>query len=137
MSDNRYSIDPRAAELAELLARIPSDEPIVMLNLLRFHDRAQYADGDRGLTGREAYQRYSELVVPFLSAVDGQPQWLAAAHAPLIAPPGEDWHKVMLVRYPSIEHFVTMLRNPDYQAITEHRTAALMDSRLIACTEDK
>ena len=137
MSESRYSIDPRRAELSELLGRVPQNEPVVMLNLLRFCDRARYEDGDRGLSGRQAYQRYSELVVPFLTAVEGLPQWLAAAHAPIIAPPGEGWDKVMLVRYPSIEHFVTMLRNPDYQAITEHRTAALLDSRLVACTEER
>ncbi len=93
MSDNRYSIDPRAAELAELLARIPSDEPIIMLNLLRFNERAQYADGDRGPPGREANPRYSELVVAFLSAVAGTAQGWAAAHAPLSRTTRGDWHK--------------------------------------------
>lgn len=136
MTELRYSIDPRGEDLSELLARIPKDTPLVMLNLLRFRERACYADGDRGLSGEQAYRRYSELIVPFLQAVEGRPQWLGSAHSPLIAPPGEDWHKVLLVSYPSIDHFVSMLRNPDYQKITEHRSAALLDARLVACTQE-
>lgn len=52
----------------------------------------------------------------------------------LLSPTNERWHKVLLVRYPSKQAFLEMIQNPDYQAITIHRKAALEDSRLIATT---
>jgi uncharacterized protein YjbI with pentapeptide repeats len=50
-----------------------------------------------------------------------------------IAPEGEDWDDAILVEYPSVEAFRTMIESPDYLAAAPHRTAALIDSRLIAC----
>ena len=40
----------------------------------------------------------------------------------------------MLVRYPSTTAFLSMLADPEYQAATVHRSAALADSRLIGTT---
>lgn len=59
---------------------------------------------------------------------------MAAAHMALIAPPGEHWDQLLLVRYPSAAAFLAMLADPEYQAATVHRSAALADSRLIATT---
>ena len=42
--------------------------------------------------------------------------------------------ELLLVRYPSKAAFLSMLADPEYRAATEHRTAALADSRLIATT---
>ena len=43
-------------------------------------------------------------------------------------------HVVGVVRTPSKAAFLSMLADPEYRAATEHRTAALADSRLIATT---
>jgi hypothetical protein len=40
-----------------------------------------------------------------------------------------------LVKYPSVDAFMTILKMPDYLAATVHREAALEDSRLIATIE--
>ena len=58
---------------------------------------------------------------------------MANVQLALIAPEHEDWDELLLVHYPSPEAFLEMLADPDYQAATIHRTAALADSRLIAC----
>jgi hypothetical protein len=60
--------------------------------------------------------------------------WLGSAKAVLIGEPGERRDKAILVLYRSKAAFLTMLSNPDYEAITVHRSAALEDSRLIATT---
>lgn len=130
------SIDPRGEDIAELLARVPPGQPVTMLNLLRFRERAAHADGDRGQTGREAYRDYSRHAGEFVAAVGGDVRWAGRAASPLIAPPGEDWDAALLVRYPSIAAFEKMMRNPDYQAITPLRTAALSDARLIALLDE-
>ena len=41
------------------LANEPDDGPVFMINLFKFRDRAEYADGrDTDLSGIEAYQIY-------------------------------------------------------------------------------
>ncbi len=49
-----------------------------------------------------------------------------------IAVDGEEWDDALLVRYPSKQAFLGMVTKPDYQKDAVHRTAALLDSRLIA-----
>lgn len=67
-----------------------------------------------------------------MSAVGGEVLFWGKAHAAIIAPEGETWDEMLLVQYPSIEKFVAMVMNPEYQKISLHRTAALEEARLIA-----
>jgi hypothetical protein len=39
-------VDPDPKRLPEILKSIPADTPIVMLNLLRFRNKARYKDGE-------------------------------------------------------------------------------------------
>ena len=114
--------------------------PIVMLNLLRYRAVADYSASpelapDEGITGEQAYQRYSEAVLPHLEKAGAQVRSIATALPSVIGPADERWDVVLLVRYPSRDAFVAMALDPDYLAIAGHRTAALADSRLIPTTE--
>lgn len=133
------SINPNRDSIAQLAQKLPAGKPVVMLNLLRFNARADYpADaGQEPCSGREAYQRYSRTAIAKLREIGAEPVWMAQAAASVIAPEGEVWDEVLLVRYPSPEAFMRMLSMPDYQAATVHRTAALADSRLIATVESQ
>lgn len=51
-------VDPDPKRLPDILKSIPADTSIVMLNLLRFRDKARYKDGEADYDGREAYRRY-------------------------------------------------------------------------------
>lgn len=126
------SIDPRPGQMKAALASVPPGVPIVMLNLLRFRDKAEYPDQASDLTGKQAYAIYSKQAIQHVRATGGEVVMMGQVHAAIIAPDGEQWDEMLLVRYPSIEKFVAMAMNPDYQAFTVHRTAALADSRLIA-----
>ncbi|MFN3770614.1 MAG: DUF1330 domain-containing protein [Ectopseudomonas guguanensis] len=130
------SINPSREDLAEFARRMPSDTPILMLNLLRFNSQAKYpADSSHvPCSGREAYARYSRTALAKVRGVGGEVQLLANAHMALIAPAEEHWDQLVLVRYPSTAAFVSMLADPEYQAATVHRSAALADSRLIGTT---
>jgi len=130
------SINPSEAEIAAFAAAAVNDKPIVMVNLLRFNADAQYSAGDPlagslAVTGKKAYQRYSQAVLPLLWETGGQVLWLGKARATFIAPEGERWDEVALAWYPSRAAFVRMINSPAYRAIVGHRTAALADSRLI------
>lgn len=116
------------------LALYPPDKPVVMLNLLKFREQAAYDDPAEACSGREAYKRYSKTSLQTIAAVGGSIIFSGKAHESLIAPAGEGWHQVFLVRYPSAAAFVTMISMPQYQAASRHRTAALLDSRLTPIT---
>ncbi|MGY3456302.1 hypothetical protein ACVWW5_001752 [Bradyrhizobium sp. LM3.4] len=46
------------------LGRLDQDAPVVMLNLMRFHERSRDGDG----SGWDAYLRYSAVTVPMIKA---------------------------------------------------------------------
>ncbi|WP_193162713.1 DUF1330 domain-containing protein [Microbulbifer hainanensis] len=129
------TIDPDPGKFAEALASIPGDQPVVMLNLLRFRDRAVYDGVESDCSGREAYQRYGEQAIAHLKRVGAELVWRGEARTALIAPAEEVWDEILLVRYPSIEKFVDMVKNSEYQQLAMHRTAALENARLIASLE--
>ncbi|HQI80785.1 MAG TPA: DUF1330 domain-containing protein [Deltaproteobacteria bacterium] len=124
-------------ESISALGRIPGDTPIVMVNLLRFRDMAAYPPGSsfEECTGRQAYRRYMEQVAKPLGEVGAKAVWLSRVLACVIAPEDEQWDQVLLVRYPSVDAFLAMIRIPAYLAASVHREAALEDSRLIATAE--
>lgn len=115
----------------ERLAATDSDDPVIMLNLLRFKERAEGVD--EGMSGREAYARYGEKVAPFLAAVGGRLLSAVEAKQVVIGPEETEWDAVLLVEYPSPKSFLQMAADPAYLAVHAHREAALADSRLIAC----
>ena len=130
------TIDPIAAQLPGILAALPQDTPIVMVNLLKFREQAHYKQGEDACSGREAYRRYSAVAIKKVNDVGGKPIYLGQVRGLLIAPADEQWDEVLLVRYPSAQAFASMLADPDYRAATRHRTAALEDARLIATTQN-
>jgi uncharacterized protein (DUF1330 family) len=128
------SVEPSPDRLQSLLGSGPDDSPIVMINLLRFRERAVYPEGFAAepCSGREAYQRYGAVAMQTIAAVGGRMVWLGSVQATVIAPAGEEWDDAVLVEYPSRKAFLGMVAQPEYLAAAPHRTAALDDSRLIA-----
>ena len=129
------TVNPTAAAISRVLSNTPKDTPVVMLNLLRFHDQAQYEDGRTGITGRDAYKEYGKGAIRCIHSVGGELVWAGEPTGTLIGPEQEHWHEVLLVRYPSLDAFLTMINSPDYKAIVHHRTAAIEDSRLVPTLE--
>ena len=121
------------AEALEAMAGGDPEEPVVMLNLLRYRDRAQLGHGVDGLSGRDAYGVYGKRFAELHPRFGGEPLWMGRALRSIIG--GEDWDVVMLVRYPTRRQFVEMLKDPYYQAIAPIRAAALADSRLVERTQ--
>jgi uncharacterized protein (DUF1330 family) len=123
------------AEQIQQLASDPDPGPVTMLNLLRFKDRA---DGiDAGVSGAEAYARYSVEAERFLQGVGGRLLSAVRPTQSVIGPEAGEWDLVLLVEYPSRAKFLEMATNQDYLKVHAHREAALADSRLIACSSLK
>lgn len=120
-------------EVLEAMASGDPDEPVVMLNLLRYRDVAESGHGVDGLSGREAYGVYGQRFETLHPRFGGEPIWMGRGIRSVIG--GEEWDLVILVRYPTRRQFVEMLKDPDYQAIAPIRAAALADSRLTETTQ--
>jgi len=127
------SIEPTSQQLQQLVAAADGDTPIVMINLLRYRDRAAYPPGADAepCSGREAYQRYGAGVTPIIGEAGARIVWFGSVKQIVIGPDGEQWDDAILVQYPSRKAFLAMVSRPDYREIAIHRTAALADSRLI------
>ncbi len=50
----------------------------------------------------------------------------------LIGPAAEEWDEILIVRYDTVSDFLLMATNEEYLIVSEWRTAALSDSRLVA-----
>lgn len=124
-------VHPTTAQFTALQA-LPQDEPIVMLNLLRFAAEAREGHGCDGMTGAEAYAEYGRRLGELDPAVFvAQPFWSGTGGTSVIGPDDEQWDQMILVRYESIAAFVGMVTNPEYLAASEARTAGVEDSRLV------
>jgi len=128
-----YSVDPTPEQFKNARSKIPGDTPILMLNMLRFRESANYQINTKAsaCSGREAYTRYSELSFPQIEAAGGKIDWKSKALASLIAPVNEHWDEVFIVNWPTFQVFLDVILSKKYQEGTFHRTAALLDSRLI------
>lgn len=109
---------------------------VVMLNLLRFRDVADYSVNpelapDVPISGAKAYDLYIAQTLPHLQASGGDLLFLGEGGLFLIGPEHEIWDRVMLVRQSSVQSFMAFATNPAYLASLGHRTAALEDSRLL------
>jgi uncharacterized protein (DUF1330 family) len=104
--------------------------PIHMLNLVRLRDQATYPDG-REVTGAEAYAAYGRESSPVFSRLGGRIVWRGRFELMLIGPGEEKWDECFIAEYPSVDAFVTMIRDPVYREAVKHRQAAVLTSRLI------
>jgi uncharacterized protein (DUF1330 family) len=102
------------------------DGPFVMVNLLKFREKAQYPDGsDPELGGGEAYARYGAAVQACLAAVGGRSVFAGAVTDLMLGEVEDLWDLVALVEYPSRAAMMRMISSPEYQAIEKHRVAGL------------
>ncbi|MCB0154298.1 MAG: DUF1330 domain-containing protein [Anaerolineae bacterium] len=139
MSERFLEVTPEAG--AALFSRHISGE-VVMLNLLRFREVADYTEfpdlaPSEPISGRAAYQKYIDHTRPFLEKSGGELLFLGEGGQFLIGPPDEPWDLMMLVRQNSLADFMAFASDEAYLAGMGHRTAALLDSRLLPLVEFK
>lgn len=103
----------------EALGALPDDEPVVMLNLLKYAD-----------DGGEAYAKYGRIAWQQIKKRGGR---ILYDGAPLFTDPAAgDWDRVIFVQYPSRAAFIDMMRDPDYREGLPHRRAGLERTILYA-----
>ena len=119
------ALEPNEEQIADFLA--PGDnQPIYMLNLLKYKDKAAYADGrETDLSGREAYQTYGVGVTQTLAAAGGSIVFSGKVARLILGEVEDLWDDVAIAMYPSRAAMLTMISSPEYQAIAVHREAGL------------
>ncbi|MEH6715037.1 DUF1330 domain-containing protein [Parasphingorhabdus flavimaris] len=133
MSEDRY-LDP-TREAFDAFKALPRDVPINMLNLLRFHEHAQYAEGHPnaalGWSGLRAYEEYGKTSGPIFKRVGGTVIWRGKMEAMVIGPDDKHWDSAFIARYPNSGAFMEMVTDPEYKKAVFNRQAAVLTSRLI------
>jgi len=109
---------------------------IVNLNLIHLKEIADYSEFPeiapaKEISGYEAFMLYIDLAKPFVEQSGGEILFIGKGDRFLIGPQDEQWDVCMLIRQRSVSDFFAFEQNPDYMKITGHRSAAILDSRLL------
>lgn len=132
------SIDPTRDQVRALRDH-GRDGPVVMLNLLKFRVAAAYpaSDGMPAMAGREAYAKYQHAFTVTVGEISqAEVLYEGPCEQVFIGMAGTaeaDWDAVLIVRYPSRQHFLAMMAAPAYKDALVHRYAGLEKTVLIQC----
>ena len=128
------ALQPSADQMSAF-ANDAHDGPIVMINLLKYKEKASYPadapEAAENLTGAEAYQRYGEGLASFRDDPAVGLEILYGGPVARFFIGAGDWDQVLVVRYPSRKHFLAMVSSEPYQAAHRHRDAGLLHQDLI------
>jgi hypothetical protein len=124
------TVDP---EYALRLASTPPDDdrPVWMVNLMKYRDRAEYADGrETTLRGQEA----DDLYAPFgpLAAVGAQIVFVASVEDQLLGD-SPRWDRVAVVQYPTGRSFIEMSAREDFRELHVHKEAGMEQTIVMGC----
>src|SRR5713101_4679463 len=122
---------PTPEQIQQLITG-PADQPVVMVNLLRFKPKAD--SPDEGLSGEAAYQRYVDHMRAFVESKGGRLIWAGRVDSQVIGEGGAGFHMVGLMEYPSRKIFLEIASDPYVQEIGVHRAAGLESQWLLATT---
>ena len=116
---------PNEKQMEEFLEE-GNDEPIFMVNLLKFKEKAEYPDKrETELSGREAYAIYGVEVLKHLEKVGGKPIFGSDVIRLMLGEVEELWDQVAIAMYPNRKAMLKMISDPDYIESAQHRVAGL------------
>ncbi|WP_156255190.1 DUF1330 domain-containing protein [Sandarakinorhabdus oryzae] len=132
------SIDPTRDQVRALRDH-GRDGPVVMMNLLKFRKVAEYPSemAMAPCSGEAAYALYQHAFTIAVGAVSqAEVLYDGPCEQVFIGQPGTeatDWDKLLLVRYPTRQHFLNMMADTSYRDALVHRYAGLERTVLIQC----
>ncbi|TCC97964.1 DUF1330 domain-containing protein [Pedobacter frigidisoli] len=122
-----------------LINEMNENDPVVMLNLVRYNSDALYEDSEKYTTcsGAEAYLKRYATAFNAIAANEGiteiKVKYIGDVKGLLCGREDEQWDAIVLVEYPNLAAFRKITESSEYEAKAEpHRKAALQDWRLIA-----
>jgi hypothetical protein len=104
------------------------DQPIYMINLLKFKEKAEYKDGrETSLSGREAYALYAEIIEKHLIEIGGEIIFKSKVTRITVGKVDELWDAIAIAKWPSkkVMGENMMPSNPELLEGYQHREAGL------------
>ena len=130
------SLRPNAAQMQGFSDGAREGSTIYMLNLLKYRDKAEYADGrNTALSGREAYALYTQGVRELLKEFGGSLTFKARVERLTIGEVEDLWDDVAIAVYPSRAAMLQMMQSDKMQEIGQHRSAGLAGQLNIECVD--
>tara|TARA_B100001173_G_scaffold181575_1_gene156721 strand:- start:388 stop:813 length:426 start_codon:yes stop_codon:yes gene_type:complete len=121
----KNAVMPNETQLKEFNDQA-EDQPIFMVNLLKFKQKAEYPDKrETNLTGEEAYAIYGQEVKEHLAKVGGKPIFGGNVERLMLGEVEDLWDKIAIAMYPSRKAMLEMIMDPDYIKSAQHRVAGL------------
>lgn len=133
-------IDP--ADLTAAISALPPDQPVLMVNLLKFKPSVDYSQAPisgsgqlPNVSGQKAYltrylPAFNEAMAPHGTSELVFAGFVAAR---LVGPAAAAWDAIAVVAYPNIQVFRDLVDDPVYrQTAAPHRLASLADWQLFA-----
>lgn len=114
-----------------LATTAPADDgPVWMVNLMKYRDVADYADGrSTTISGKEADDRYAPVEI--LSEIGAEPVLFGDVERQLLGEP--IWDRIAVVKYATRKSFIGMQARPDFQAAHEHKDAGMEQTIVMGC----
>lgn len=109
-----------------------TDTAFWAVNLMKYHEVAQYDDGRTGVSGREADDAYAPLGP--LAAVGAMVAYLGNVVDQPVGDPR--WDRVGIVRYPSRSAFMAMQERDDFKSQHVHKKAGMEFTIILSCTPE-
>ncbi len=130
------AVYPKGEQITEVVTK-GANQPVVMVNLLKFKERAEYKDG-RATTddGKTAYNRYAAEMLKLVADHGGRVIFIGEVKSLVIGDVEELWDVVALVEYPSSEAFVKIATSPEVAKFGIHREAGLEGQLLIQTVQN-
>ncbi len=121
----KNAVMPNDQQMAGFLEE-GKDQPIYMVNLLKFKDKATYPDKrETDLTGEEAYAIYGQEVRKHLEKVGAKPIFSGKVSRLMLGEVEDLWDVVAIAMYPNRKAMLDMLSDPEYIKSAQHRVAGL------------
>jgi uncharacterized protein (DUF1330 family) len=116
-----------------LATRAPEDDsPIYMVNLMKYHEVAQYtadASVDKPISGREADDRYNPASI--LAKIGANMMLVGDVVKSHVG--SENWDRIAVVRYPSRKSFIDMQSRKDFSEKHVHKAAGMQRTIIVCC----
>ena len=116
-----------------LATRPPEEDgPIYMVNLMKYHEVAQYADDagvDKPITGREADDRYNPTSI--LAKIGATIVFVGDVVSNRDG--DEDWDRIAIVRYATRKSFIDMQTRRDFADKHKHKAAGMQRTIIVCC----
>ncbi|NBO33836.1 MAG: hypothetical protein EBV02_05635, partial [Actinobacteria bacterium] len=108
------------------------DGPIYMVNLMKYHEVAQYTDDagvDKPISGREADDRYNPSSI--LAKIGATIVFVGDVVSNRAG--DEDWDRIAIVRYATRKSFIDMQSRRDFSDKHVHKAAGMQRTIIVCC----